>query len=136
MNRVEVSGRLTNDPEMRTFSKNRNDSVVEGKVASFTLAIDVVAGRKQDEALFLRCAAFDGIANIIEEHVKKGNKIIAEGHLKGESYTKDDKKIYAIKLIIDNVEFCDSKIKNEVDNNEGFVDIPKGQLDDALPTPF
>lgn len=136
MNRVEVSGRLTNDPEIRTFSKNRNDSVTEGKVASFTLAIDIVAGRKQEEALFLRCAAFDGVANIIEEHIHKGNKIIAEGYLKGESYTKDDKKIYAIKLIIENVEFCDAKIKNEVDSSKEFVDIPKGQLDDALPTPF
>ena len=136
MNRVEVSGRLTNDPEIRTFSKNRNDSVTEGKVASFTLAIDIVAGRKQEEALFLRCAAFDGVANIIEEHIHKGNKIIAEGYLKGESYTKDDKKIYAIKLIIENVEFCDAKIKNEVDSSNEFVDIPKGQLDDALPTPF
>ena len=136
MNRVEVSGRLTNDPEIRTFSKTRNDSVTEGKVASFTLAIDIVAGRKQEEALFLRCAAFDGVANIIEEHIHKGNKIIAEGYLKGESYTKDDKKIYAIKLIIENVEFCDAKIKNEVDSSKEFVDIPKGHLDDALPTPF
>lgn len=136
MNRVEVSGRLTNDPEIRTFPKNRNDSVTEGKVASFTLAIDIVAGRKQDEALFLRCAAFGGVANIIEEHIHKGNKIIAEGHLKGESYTKENNKIYAIKLIIDNIEFCDAKIKNEVNNNEEFIEIPEEQLDDSLPTPF
>lgn len=136
MNRVEVSGRLTNDPEIRTYSKNRNDSVTEGKVASFTLAIDIVAGRKQDEALFLRCVAFDGVANIIEEHIHKGNKIIVEGHLKGESYIKENNKIYTIKLIIDNIEFCDAKIKNEVNSNEGFIDIPEEQLDNSLPTPF
>lgn len=51
MNSIKLSGRPTKEPEIRSYVKaDENGNDVDRKVVSFTLAVDIVAGRKREEA--------------------------------------------------------------------------------------
>lgn len=145
MNKVQLSGRPTRDPEINKYmASDRDGNAVERKVASFTLAVDILSGRKQENALFIRCSGFGKTAEIIENNVKKSKKIIVEGHLHENNYVKDNVKIYSTDVIIENVEFCSSNQNNETNFKQGnsgdgeFVDNPDDEMQQFLemPSPF
>src|SRR5271168_3853784 len=85
LNKVMLIGRLTRDPEMRTFSNG-------GKVAKFGFAVNnrkknQQTGQWEDEPVFLDCDAFTRgkygkTADLIEQNLHKGNQAFIEGHLK------------------------------------------------------
>ncbi len=142
MNKVQLSGRPTRDPEIRDFvKKDNNGNDVDRKVASFILAVDIIAGRKQESALFVRCSAFGKTEEIIEERVRQGNKIIVEGYLHPNNYKKGDVSVYSIDVIAENIEFCSSKQNNsdetdlEQSDGDGFMNIPD-DVESGLPFPI
>ena len=141
MNKVQLSGRPTRDPIIRSFvKKDKNGNDVDRKVASFNLAVDIIAGRKQEQALFVQCSGFGKTEEIIENRVKQGNKIIVEGYLHPNNYKKGDVSVYSIDVIVENVEFCSSKqsqgdeINSQQNDGDGFMDIPD-DLELGLPLP-
>jgi single-strand DNA-binding protein len=83
-NKVILIGRLTRDPETRTFSTG-------GKVAKFGFAVsnrkkNSQTGQWEDEPMFIDCEAynrgdFGTLANTIETYCKKGSLICIEGKL-------------------------------------------------------
>lgn len=92
VNKVILVGRLTRDPECRTFSNG-------GKVATFGFAVsnrrkNAQSGQWEDEPMFLDCKAFNRgdfgkLADTIEQYLKKGSLAYLEGKLHLESW--DDK---------------------------------------------
>ncbi len=67
--------------------------------------------------------------------MRQGTKIACEGRLQTGSYTnKEGQKIYTTDVILDGVEFAESKKSQEKPKNEdtGFINIPEG-IDDELP---
>lgn len=142
MNKVQLSGRPTRNPEIRDFvKKDSNGNDVDRKVASFILAVDIIAGRKQENALFVRCSAFGKTEEIIEERVRQGDKIIVEGYLHPNNYKKNDISVYSIDVIVENVEFCSSKqnqsdeSNSEQNDRDGFMNIPD-DVESGLPFPI
>lgn len=106
MNNVILIGRLTRDPEVNVYGKGKN----AGKVAKYTLAVDR-AGRK-DEADYIRCAAFGGGADFVEEYLSKGMKIAVRGEIRTGSYEdKNGDTVYTTEVIVNQHEFCESKKK-------------------------
>ena len=100
LNMVFASGRLVNDPE--EFAMN------DGKaVSKFRIAIDVPG--KEKETCFFRCSAFGKTAEFANKYLNKGQKIIIVARWSTGSYEKDGKKIYTDELIIDEVDFAESK---------------------------
>ena len=77
MNKVELVGRLTRDPEVRYGGANNS------AVARFTLACDRQYKRKDDEqtADFINCIAFGKTAEFIEKYFRKGNRVGACGRI-------------------------------------------------------
>lgn len=149
MNSVKLSGRPTRQPEIRNYpKKDKNGNDVYGIIASFVLAVDIIAGRKQEEVMFIRCSGFGKTAEIIEKRVEQGDKIIVEGHIVPNNYTKDNVEIYSFQVIAENIEFCSSNRNRgaDSDNNaepEESAVNPEDEfmntLDDEageLPTPF
>ena len=144
MNSVKLSGRLTGDPEVRRYSKPDKDGKdISRKVASFSLAVDIIAGRKQEATSFFRCCSFGKTADIIDEHCRKGDKIIVEGYLRPNNYEKDGVKIYSNDVVVQDIEFCSSKHAREESSNdekkesdgEEFMDIPDDE-ELGFPSPF
>lgn len=128
-------GRLTSDPEIRNTANGVS-------VVSFTLAVDRKYKKDGDEqtADFIRCIAFNKTAEFISKYGKKGTKFVIEGHIQTGNYTdKDGKKVYTTDVIVESVEFAESKSSSSnnqsasANRNTDFVNIPNGIEDSEFP---
>jgi single-strand DNA-binding protein len=113
-NKVILIGRLTGDPESRTFSNG-------GKVAKFRFAVsnrkkNSQSGQWEDEPMFIDCEAFNRgesgtLANTIETYCKKGSLICIEGKLHLDQW--DDKTTGAKrskhKIVVDSMQLLERK---------------------------
>lgn len=104
MNKVILMGRLTRDPDVRTTQGGKT-------VARMTLAVDRRKGADgQKEADFLALIAWEKIAEIADNYLHKGSKILVEGRLQSRSYdAQDGSKRYVTEVIVSNLEFCESR---------------------------
>lgn len=103
MNKAFLMGRLTKDPEVR-YSQGENSMAI----ARFTVAIDRKG--KDAGADFISCVSFGKPADLIEKYFKKGNRICIAGHIQTGSYTnKDGAKVYTTDVVVDELDFVDSK---------------------------
>ncbi|MGI6072511.1 MAG: single-stranded DNA-binding protein [Lachnospiraceae bacterium] len=148
MNRVILMGRLTRDPDIR-YSQGESSIAV----ARFTLAVDRRFKRDGDQSAdFISCVAFGKTAEFFEKYIKQGTKICTEGRIQTGSYTnKDGQKVYTTDVVIENVEFAESKAASSGTAGqaqsqpaqgapvpteavlEGFMSIPDGLEDEGLP---
>ncbi len=144
MNKVELIGRTTRDPEVR-YSSGENSSAN----ASFTLAVNrrVRQGEEQ-QADFIRCVAFGKQAEFIEKYIKKGVKLAVIGRIQTGSYTnKEGQRVYTTDVIVEELEFAESKNSGSEGSEgssaksspsqgatigDGFMNIPDG-IDEELP---
>ena len=137
MNKTILIGRSTKDADVR-YSQGDKPMAI----ARISLAVD--RKFKQDgqpTADFINCIAFGKTAEVIEKYVTKGTKIAVVGHIQTGSYTnKDGQKVYTTDVVIDELEFCESKSSQQSNSQPapapsgdiGFVNIPDG-LDTELP---
>lgn len=125
MNKVIMMGRLTRDPEVRYTNDNK-------AVANFTLAVDRRFKRDGDpDADFFFCTAFGKIAEFAEKYLKKGTKIVLDGHLQNDTYTdKEGQKKTTTKIIVDSCEFAESKASQ---SNDTAPKTAEEDLYDQLP---
>jgi len=114
LNKVMLIGRLTRDPEVRTFSNG-------GKVANIGFAVNrkkknQQTGQWEDEPVFLDLKAFNRepgrkLADIIEQYLRKGMQVYFEGHLVLEQW--EDKngggKRQAVKVIVEDFQFLEPR---------------------------
>lgn len=97
MNQVQLTGRLTKDPEVR-YTQNQEP------VARFTLAVDRAG--KDAGADFIGCSAFGKTAEVIGKYCQKGRLIGVTGRIRTGSYQKQDgSKIYYTEVAADRMEF-------------------------------
>ena len=136
MNKVIMMGRLTRDPEVR-YSQGASQTAI----ARFSLAVDRKWKREgEPDADFFNCTVFGRQADFVEKYLRKGIKIIVAGRIQNDNYTnKEGQKVYAVQIIVDEIEFAESK--NAVATNgavmqntpspsqaagNGFMSIPDG----------
>lgn len=116
MNKVIMSGRLTKNPDIRKSEGDGNISI-----ANFTLAINrKIKNGNKEETDYFECTAFDKLAIFSEKYLKQGSKILITGKLQNNYYIgRDYKKIYGVKIILDEIEFAESRAaKNQMENVE------------------
>jgi single-strand DNA-binding protein len=113
LNKVMLIGRLTRDPEVRTFSTG-------GKVAKFGFAVNnrkknPQSGEWEDVPVFLDIEAFNRgemgkNADRIEQYLHKGMQIFIEGHLQLDQWTGDNgEKRSKLKIVVDNWQFLEPR---------------------------
>ncbi len=121
MNKVLLSGRLTKDAEIRNADSDK-------KVARCTLAVNRDFKKEGDRpnADFIGLVAFKNQANFLEKYGKKGTKFIVTGRIQTGCYDKEGTKIYTTDVIVENLEFAESKSSGDQsgDANDGFNDLP------------
>lgn len=132
MNSVQLLGRLVRDPEVRYTDGGAT-------IASLTLAVDRRFKQEGGEtADFISCKAFGKTAEFIEKYFSKGKKLALNGRIQTGSYTnKEGAKVYTTEVIVENVEFVESKgaEQNSGSTNvkdDGFMNVPDG-IDEELP---
>ena len=140
MNKVQIVGRLTRDPEVR-YSQGDNPSTI----ARFSVAVNRKFKNSEGnyEADFINCVAFGKSGDFIEKYFKKGMAIGLTGRFQTGNYTnKDGIKVYTTDIVAEEVEFVESKGSgNNSDSatgrpateiSDGFMNIPDG-IDEELP---
>lgn len=125
MNKLILIGRLTKDPEIRV-----SGSVT---IAKFSLAVDRRFKRDgEPEADFFNCTAFNKTAEFIEKYCKKGMKMAIEGRVQNDNYEKDGVKHYGVTVIVENIEFAESKkggtSEKKAEEAEEFVNVSSDEL--------
>ena len=137
MNKVIIMGRLTRDPDVR-YSQGANPTAV----AKYSLAVP--RKYKQDgqpDCDFINCIAFGKLGEFAEKYLRKGTKIAVVGRIQTGSYiNKDNQKVYTTDVVVEEQEFCESKLSNQSQQNESpqqssddFMSIPDGLDDTGLP---
>lgn len=113
LNKVMLIGRLTRDPETRTFSNG-------GKVARFGFAVNNrrknnSTGQREDEPVFVDVEAFNRgetgkQADLVEQYLRKGHQAFIEGHLKLDQWTNQEgQKQSKLRIVLDNVQFLEPR---------------------------
>lgn len=138
MNKVILMGRLTRDPEIR-YTQGENATAI----ARFNLAVDRKYKREgEPTADFISCVAFGKTAEFIEKYCRQGTKLVVEGRIQTGSYTNNDgQKVYTTDVVVENVEFAESKASSEGASRpeptsatgDGFMNIPDNVEDEGLP---
>lgn len=140
INSVNLTGRLTRDPEVRYTDGGMS-------IARFTLAVD--RRFKQEggpTADFPRCVAFGKTAEFIERYFQQGSKLELTGRIQTGSYTNNDGvKVYTTDIVAEQVGFGESKnasqdrgahmeygVSSGPAEGDGFMDVPDG-IDEELP---
>lgn len=107
MNKVELVGRLTKDVDVYQAG--------DSATARITVACDRKFKNKegQYDADFISCVAFGRTADFLKSHFSKGMRIGLTGRIQTGSYTnRDGQKVYTTDVVIDDVEFVESKQNN------------------------
>ena len=118
LNKIMLIGRLTRDPETRTFSNG-------GKVATFGFAVNnrkknQQTGEWEDEPCFIDVKAFNRgdpgspgrkLADLCEQYLHKGDQTYVEGHLVMEKWQDKTSNENRSKLVVylDDVQFLQPK---------------------------
>lgn len=139
MNSVNITGRLTRDPDVR-YSNGGST------IARFTLAVD---RRYKTEngptADFIGCITFGKSAEFVEKYFQKGMKMELSGRIQTGSYTNQEGvKVYTTDVVAEQIGFGESKSASQHGNPapanngyspedaDGFMNVPDG-IDEELP---
>jgi single-strand DNA-binding protein len=83
-NRVQLIGRLGQDPEVKTLESGK-------KVTNFTMATNETFrgadGNKTEETTWHNIVAWNGLAEISSKYLKKGKEVCIEGRISYRTYT-------------------------------------------------
>ncbi len=85
-NRVELIGNLTRDPELR-YTPNGAAVVTFGMATNRTY---VTEGERKEEADFHRLVAWNKLAELCNQLLKKGNRVFVSGRLQTRSWEGQD----------------------------------------------
>jgi single-strand DNA-binding protein len=101
INRVQLTGNLGKDPEIKTFDKG-------GKLAKFSMATKeeytTRTGEKASDTQWHFITAWGKVADRIEAELKKGSFVSIEGRLITRNYTdKDGNKKYITEVVANDV---------------------------------
>jgi single-strand DNA-binding protein len=106
VNKVILVGNLTRNPELRHTS-NKKAVCVMGLATNRNWTTE--NGEKHEEPEYHRLVAFDKLAEVCHQYLKKGRKIYAEGRLQTRSYTgQDSVEKYATEIVLEKMEMLDS----------------------------
>lgn len=106
MNKVILIGRLAKAP---TLSKTTSGT----SVTSFTLAVP----KDKERTDWIPCVAYGATADLICKYVGKGQKIACDGMVNTRNYEdKNGKKVYITEILVNRIEFVESKKDDDVDN--------------------
>jgi single-strand DNA-binding protein len=112
MNRVQLIGRLTADPELKTTPQGKS-------VVTFRLAVK--RRFKKDECDFINVVAWEKTADFVAEYITKGRLVGVAGSINVRDWTnKEDVRQTFYQVVADEVESLEKK-------KEGDESAPKSK---------
>lgn len=136
MNKVFLSGRITQDIELKTTSSSKS-------VISFSLAVrrNFKNANGEYDTDFINCVCWGAAAETIAKHFRKGDGITVDGEIRTMSYTdKDGNSRNAVEVLVNEFEFpitrkAASEPANNVKDSSGdvYTEVTSINEDDDLP---
>lgn len=115
MNRIILCGHLTTDPVINATNSGKS-------VTKFGLAVKREF-TKNDETDFFNITAWGATAEFCCKYFEKGRKMLLSGRVQTGKYTdKNGVEKPSFDVIVDSVEFADSKKKDST--NDDDIDVP------------
>ena len=110
MNKVFLSGNLTRDVEVRYTQSGK-------AFARMGIAVRRLFSKDKEAVDFFNLVAWEKTAEFCGRYFTKGSRVLIEGRLQTSSYeNKDGVKVNSVDILIENIEFADSK-RSTGDNN-------------------
>lgn len=131
INRVNISGNLTRDPELRATASGT-------QVLSFGVAVNdrrrnPQTGEWEDYPNFVDCTMFGTRAEAVSRYLSKGSKVAIEGKLRYSSWERDGQRRSKLEVIVDEIEFMSRGQQGEAG---GYAPAPSyGQQGGYAPAP-
>jgi single-strand DNA-binding protein len=123
LNKVMLIGRLTRDPETRSFANG-------GKVANFGFAVNnrkknQTTGEWEEDPVFVDVKAFNRekgrqMADLVGQYLKKGQQAYLEGHLVFEQWNNQEgQKQSKLKVVLDDLQFLEPRTDGGMGSSRG-----------------
>ena len=132
VNKIILLGFVGKEPDVRHLDSGMT-------VANFTLATTEKGYKTKDgkdipdRTEWLNIVMWNGLANIAEKYVHKGDKLYIEGKIRTRSYdAQDGSKRYVTEIFADSMEMLSSKNK-EPENTQTYTQQEDVPPDDNLP---
>ena len=117
INKAIIVGNVGNDPEIKYMPSGK--AVANFSIATSETWKDKQTGEQKEKTEWHRCNAFDKLAEIIGEYVKKGSKIYIEGSIhtrKWQDQSGQDR--YSTEIRVKEMQMLDSR--NTEAGNAGY----------------
>ena len=137
-NKVILVGFLTRDIDLRYSPKGT--AIAKSAIATNRFYIDTQTNEKKQETLFIDFTIFGRSAEVANQYLKKGSKVLIEGRLVLDQWIDSNgQKRYKHSVIVEKLQFMDTKEQhnNNYNKNEtaqNFNDINKNQPTQNIPT--
>lgn len=107
INRVNISGNLTSDPDLRATASGM-------QVLGFGVAVNdrrknPSTGQWEDYPNFVDCTMFGTRAEAVKRYLSKGSKVAIEGKLRYSSWERDGQRRSKLEVIVDDIEFMNAR---------------------------
>ena len=128
MNKVELMGRLTRDPEV-TYATNDTSLAI----ARFSLAVNRTGSKEENAVDFINCVAFGKRGEFVGKYFTKGQMMALAGKLQVNPFTdKDGNKRTSTNVVCDEIFFTGSKAESQQAAQAPMMDSnPEGFYADA-----
>ena len=135
INKVIIVGNLGKDPDMKYTASGA--AIANITVATSESWNDKQSGEKVEKTEWHRIVAFQRLAEIMGEYLKKGAQVYIEGKLQTRKWQdQSGADRYTTEIVADNMQMLGSKVESKPEpNKQGFrkPTAATADFDDGLP---
>lgn len=120
MNKVQLLGRLTRDPELRTTASGIS-------ACTFTVAVNrrYKNADGEYEADFINCVAWRQTADLICKYFSKGSQIGIVGNIQTRNYdNKDGQRVFVTEVVVEELHFVGDRKNSGQESTASMPQIP------------
>ncbi len=132
-NKIILAGNLTRDVEVRY---TQGGSAIGNTAIATSRKFKSQTGEQKEEVLFVDLTFFGRTAEIANQYLRKGSKVLVDGRLKLDQWTaQDGTKRSKHSVTVENLQMLDSKRDSEQMAAQGGYNAPQQHDTYAQPAP-
>jgi len=121
-NKIILAGNLTRDVEVRY---TQGGSAIGNTAIATSRKFKSATGEQKEEVLFVDLTFFGRTAEIANQYLRKGSKVLVDGRLKLDQWTaQDGTKRSKHSVTVENLQMLGNKDDNQSDGGGGYNNAP------------